>query len=129
VTHRLPSIRIQQSTNLPTLFTGLAAYYKNTFVNGTGKRKNITQTLYGGGTPIPEKYLAHLASITDEIRVLHQWEQGDVLVFDNVIAQHGREPWTGDQKDRVVLASLFDAESLPGRYGYACWAQVVQASP
>lgn len=129
VTHRLPAIRTQQSTNLPTLFTGLAAYYKNTFETGTGKRKNITQTLYGDGTPIPEKYLAHLASITDEIIVLHQWEQGDVLVFDNVIAQHGREPWTGDQKDRVVLASLFDAESLPGKYGYADWAQVVQASP
>lgn len=129
VTHRLPAIRTQQSTNLPTLFTGLASYYKNSVGTGPGKRKNVAQTLYGDGTPIPEKYLAHLSSITDEIRVLHQWEQGDVLVFDNVIAQHGREPWTGDQKDRIVLASLFDAESLPGRYGYGDWAQVVQALP
>ena len=124
--HRLPAIRTQPHTGLPTLFTGLAAYYKNAKVNGAGR--NITQQLYGDGTPIPEKYLAHLAKITDEIRVLHKWQQGDVLVFDNVIAQHGREPWEGEQGDRVIMASLFDGDHVPGAYSSADWAQVVQAS-
>lgn len=123
--HRLPAIRTQPHTGLPTLFTGLAAYYKNAKVNGAGR--NITQQLYGDGSPIPGKYLAHLAKITDEIRVLHKWEQGDVLVFDNVIAQHGREPWEGEQGDRVIMASLFDGEEVPGAYSDADWAQVVQA--
>ncbi|KAK2782797.1 hypothetical protein FQN52_000620 [Onygenales sp. PD_12] len=126
LTHRLPSIRTQPNTNLPTLFTGLAAYYKNAQVN-SGARKNVTQQYFGDGSPIPEKYLAHLAKITDEIRVLHKWEQGDVLVYDNVIAQHGREPWEGEQTDRVVFASLFDGDSVPGAYGDGDWAQVVQA--
>jgi len=124
--HRLPAIRTQPRTGLPTLFTGLAAYYKNAKVNGAGR--NITQQLYGDGTPIPENYLAHLAKITDEIRVLHKWQQGDVLVFDNVIAQHGREPWEGEQGDRVIMASLFDGDQVPGAYSDADWAQVVQAS-
>lgn len=126
LTHRLPTIRTQPETNLPTLFTGLAAYYKNAQVN-TGARKNTTQQLFGDGTPIPEKYLAHLATITDEIRVLHKWQRGDVLVYDNIIAQHGRQPWEGEQSDRVVLASLFDGDSVPGAYGFGDWAQVVQA--
>ncbi|EQL38457.1 hypothetical protein, variant 4 [Blastomyces dermatitidis ATCC 26199] len=124
VTHRLPSIRTQAKTNLPTLFTGLAAYYKNAQVNSTAR--NVTKQYFGDGTPIDEKYLAHLAKITDEIRVLHKWQEGDVLVYDNVIAQHGREPWEGEQSDRVVLASLFDGESVPGAYTSADWAQVVQ---
>jgi alpha-ketoglutarate-dependent taurine dioxygenase len=124
--HRLPAIRTQPQTGLPTLFTGLAAYYKNAKINGAGR--NITQQLYGDGTPIPEKYLAHLAKITDEIRVLHKWQQGDVLVFDNVIAQHGREPWEGEQGDRVIMASLFDGDQVPGAYSDADWAQVAQAS-
>ncbi|KAK7751763.1 hypothetical protein SLS62_006248 [Diatrype stigma] len=125
LTHRLPAIRTQPVTNLPTLFTGLAAYHKNS-LQSTG-RKNVTQQLYGDGTPIPTKYLAHLAKITDEIRVLHKWQRGDVLVFDNIIAQHGREPWRGEQSDRVVYASLFDGKTVPGAYGSADWAQVVQA--
>ncbi|KAJ5125711.1 hypothetical protein N7448_005029 [Penicillium atrosanguineum] len=126
LTHRLPVIRTQPGTNLPTLFTGLASYWKNTQVND-GVRKNVTQQLFGDGTVIPEKYLRHLAKITDEIRVLHRWQEGDVLVYDNVIAQHGREPWRGEQKDRVVLASLFDGEKVPGAYGFGDWAQVVPA--
>lgn len=125
LTHRLPVIRTQPGTNLPTLFTGLASYYKRTQGNHGGSI-NITRQLYGDGTPIPEKYLAHLAKITDEIRVLHKWQRGDVLVYDNVVAQHGRQPWEGEQSDRVVLASLFDGE-VPGAFGSADWDQVVQA--
>ncbi|KAL4779068.1 hypothetical protein BJX76DRAFT_365539 [Aspergillus varians] len=129
LTHRLPVIRTQPGTNLPTLFTGLAAYYKNTIAANQGSssgRKNVAHQLFGDGTPIPEEYLATLARITDEIRVLHRWQEGDVLVYDNIIAQHGREPWEGEQGDRVVLASLFDGESVPGAYGFGEWAQVVQ---
>lgn len=126
LTHRLPAIRTQPETNLPTLFTGLASYWKMNRVN-SGGRKNVTQQIYGDGSVIPEKYLEHLAKITDEIRVLHKWETGDVLVYDNVIAQHGRQPWEGEQSDRVVLASLFDGKSVPGAYGFGEWAKVVQA--
>ncbi|KAI0531919.1 hypothetical protein GGR58DRAFT_491992 [Xylaria digitata] len=118
VTHRLPVIRTQPGTQLPTLFTSLAIFYT---------RKNVTEQLYGDGTPIPEKYLERLVAITEEIRVLHRWEQGDVLVYDNIIAQHGRQPWEGEQADRVVMASLFDGDEVPGAYGGADWAQVVQA--
>ena len=125
LTHRLPAIRTQPGTNLPTLFTGLAAYY--VYTQNSAGRKNPTEQLYGDGTPIPTEYLAHLAKITDEIRVLHKWERGDVLVYDNIIAQHGRQPWQGEQSDRVVYASLFDGDEVPGAYGTADWAQVVQA--
>lgn len=126
VTHRLPVIRTQPATGLPTLFTSLAAFYKNNTVNSAA-RKNVTQQLFGDGTPIPEQYLQRLAEITDEIRVLHKWQRSDVLVFDNVVAQHGREPWVGEQADRVVMASLFDGEEVPGAYGEEEWAQVVRA--
>ncbi|KAI2615013.1 Clavaminate synthase-like protein [Hypoxylon sp. NC1633] len=126
LTHKLPAIRTQPNTDLPTLFTGLAAYYRNAQVNAAS-RKNMTQQLFGDGTPIPDKYLAQLARITDKIRVLHKWQRGDVLVYDNVIAQHGREPWEGEQSDRVVMASLFDGDQVPGAYLAEDWAQVVQA--
>ncbi|RMZ85881.1 hypothetical protein DV737_g371, partial [Chaetothyriales sp. CBS 132003] len=130
LTHRLPAIRTQQSSGLPTLFTGLAAYYKNTLVNQANGRKNVTTQLFGDGTEIPEHYLKTLADITDEIRVLHRWQRGDVLVFDNVVAQHGRQPWVGEQGDRIVLASLWDGETVPGQYqkSKGNWAQVVQAA-
>lgn len=131
VTHHLPAVRTHPATNLPTLFTGLAAIYKN-FVensNANSGKRNITQQLFGDGTPIPTEYLKKLAEITEDIRVLHKWQQGDVLVYDNVVSQHGRQPWGGKQEDRVVLASLWDGQT-PGKYegSHGDWAQVVQAS-
>ena len=129
LTHRLPAIRTQPKTNLPTLFTALAAYWRNAQVNNatSAARNKVTQQLYGDGSEIPEQYLEHLSKITDDIRVLHKWQRGDVLVYDNIIAQHGREPWQGEQGDRVIQASLYDGPSVPGAYTDADWAQVVQA--
>ncbi|XXH02302.1 hypothetical protein Hte_008673 [Hypoxylon texense] len=126
LTHRLPAIRTQPGTGLPTLFTGLGAYSRTARVHGAS-RDSTSQQLFGDGTPIPEEYLDKLAEITDEVRVLHKWERGDVLVYDNTIAQHGREPWQGEQADRVVMASLFDGDQVPGAYNSEDWAQVVQA--
>lgn len=138
LTHHLPAIRTQPHTNLPTLFTGLAAYYRNFIAKNPDasssaaypKARNITTQLFGDGTPIPERYLKVLAEITDEIRVLHKWQKGDVLVYDNVIAQHGRQPWGGEQGDRVVLASLWDGVK-PGRFEGSGeeggWAEVQRA--
>lgn len=124
VSHHLPAIRLQPGTDLPVLFTGLAAYYRNFTVNGK-QRYGVSQT-YGDGEPIPEEYIKRLAEITDEISVFHKWQEGDVLVFDNVIAQHGRLPWKGEQSDRVVYASLFDGEP-PGAYGPQSWAKSIKA--
>jgi len=118
VTHRLPAIRTQPGTKLPTLFTGLALFHT---------RKTVTKQLSGDGTSIPENYLERLVAITEEIRVLHRWEEGDVLVYENPIAQHGRQPWKGEQGDRVVMASLCDGTEVPGEFGDADWAQVGQA--
>ncbi|BEI81162.1 hypothetical protein CcaverHIS002_0203220 [Cutaneotrichosporon cavernicola] len=120
VRHHIPVLR--QHVHFPVLFTQLASVYVRTLAGEATSR--ITTLSYGDGTAIPTEYLAKLKGITDDIRVLHRWEKGDVLVYDNVVAQHGREPWKGGQGDRVVLASLFDGP-IPGPYGGEEWEQLV----
>jgi hypothetical protein len=127
VKHVLPAIRTQPGTGLPTLFTSLAAVHSARLRTPDLDRvKAIRPNQYGDGTDIPLKYLDKLVEISDELRVLHKWQRGDVLVYDNRISQHGREPWEGEQEDRRVLASLWDGE-LPGAYGSADFAKVVPA--
>jgi hypothetical protein len=48
VTHRLPAVRTQPSTGLPTLFTGLAAYYRRLKQNYDNKA--VAVQYYGDGT-------------------------------------------------------------------------------
>lgn len=131
VSHHLPLIRVHPITKQPVLFTWLPAYYESYLAPGTpeSRRKKATQQLYGDGSPIPEEYLKKLADITDEIRVLHKWQRGDVLVYDNIAAQHGRQPWEEEQSDRVVFASLWGGLT-PGKYERSDgdWAQVVEVA-
>jgi alpha-ketoglutarate-dependent taurine dioxygenase len=106
VKHILPAIRTQPGTGHPGLFTNLAAVHAARVRQPDSDRvKAIVSPKYGDGSEIPTKYLDVLLRVTDETRVLHKWHKGDVVVFDNRIAQHGREPWEGEQEDRRVLAS------------------------
>lgn len=124
VKHILPAIRTQPGTGYPALFTNLAAAHAQRLKQPESDRQKVSVLpKYGDGTDIPDKYLDVLLRVTDETRVLHKWQRGDVLVFDNRIAQHGREAWEGEQEDRRVFASLWDGE-LPGPYNDADFATV-----
>lgn len=82
--HVLPTIRTQPGTGYPALFTSLAAQYAQKLRHSeTDRAKAYPIAKYGDGSEIPEEYLKALFRITEETRVLHKWERGDVLVFDN----------------------------------------------
>lgn len=111
VTNIVPPIRRQPKTGYPGFFTSLAARYE-VALRGKDEEQAKVQSLpsFGDGTPIPEEYLETILQATLESRVLHKWQRGDVIAIDNRIAQHGRLPWGNEDEDRVIQASLWDAE-------------------
>ena len=62
-----------------------------------------THTYYGDGSPIEEDVLDHLRGIYHEETVKFPWHKGDVLMLDNMLVAHGREPFKGSRK---VLAGM-----------------------
>jgi alpha-ketoglutarate-dependent taurine dioxygenase len=82
--HILPAIRTQPRTNIPGFFTSLAAQYAQKKRTPDAERlRTVKDTSYGDGSRIPERYLDVLLRVTEETRVLHKWQRGDVLVYDN----------------------------------------------
>lgn len=58
--------------------------------------------------PFPPEWKKITEEVTAEVQADVKWEVGDVLILDNLAAQHARRTWTGPRK---LLASLWDIEA------------------
>ena len=67
---------------------------------------------YGDGTPIEDSVLEEIRGIYNETALTFPWQKGDVMMLDNFLVSHGREPYTGPRKILVSMAELFTNKDL-----------------
>lgn len=74
------------------------------------------QVHYGDGEPIsPEDISAMKAALRAEGR-RQDWQRGDLMVIDNLLCAHGREPYTGTRKIVVAMTDPCRRPAfVPGR--------------
>lgn len=70
-----------------------------------------TNTYYGDGGTIPDEVVAHLRDCYRTASRRFDWQRGDVLMVDNMLSSHGREPFTGPRKIAVAMAEPSTGES------------------
>lgn len=61
-------------------------------------------TYYGDGSPIEPEVLDHLRAAYQAETVSFPWQQGDLLMLDNMLVAHGRAPYTGAREILVGMA-------------------------
>ena len=66
---------------------------------------------FGNGAPIENEALQQIAAAYRECAVPIHWRRGDVLMLDNMLASHGREPFTGNRKIAVAMAEPYSLNS------------------
>jgi alpha-ketoglutarate-dependent taurine dioxygenase len=74
-------------------------------------------TYYGDGTPIEPTVLDELRGQYTSASVKFRWEQGDVLLVDNMLTAHGRSPYRGPRQILVAMTEQVSRESLLSHAG------------
>ena len=59
--------------------------------------------VYGDGTEIPDDVVDQIRAAFLEAELVFPWQNGDVLVADNILVSHGRKPFDGERAVRVAL--------------------------
>ena len=70
---------------------------------------------YGDGSPIEDGVLAEIRDAYDRHRTLVSWKAGDVLLLDNMLVAHGREPFVGDRKVLVTMTDPYESTAAASR--------------
>lgn len=68
-----------------------------------GMPRNV---FWGDGTVIDDAVVAEVRDLMDRESVAFSWQEGDVLVLDNMLVAHSRSPFTGPRKIVVALGDM-----------------------
>lgn len=92
--------------NHATIFhvTTLAPHVRDALLAEFSEEDLPSNSYYGSGASIEPEVLDHLREAYHQETVAFPWQKGDVLMLDNMLAAHGRAPFTGERKIAVGMA-------------------------
>ncbi|MGF1480502.1 MAG: amino acid adenylation domain-containing protein [Cyanophyceae cyanobacterium] len=73
------------------------------------------QVYYGDGSPIEPEVLAALDTAYSESERVFSWQPGDILMLDNMLVAHGRQPYVGPRQILVAMGQMMTQAKLDAR--------------
>jgi len=58
---------------------------------------------FGDGSAIDDSIMEEVRETYNRAKVSFEWEQGDILLLDNILSSHGREPFEGSRDILVAM--------------------------
>jgi alpha-ketoglutarate-dependent taurine dioxygenase len=62
---------------------------------------------YGDGSPIESSVIEEINQIYQQESIIFPWQEGDILMLDNMLTAHGRRPFSGTRKVLVGMADSY----------------------
>ncbi|MBR8840562.1 MAG: TauD/TfdA family dioxygenase [Stigonema ocellatum SAG 48.90 = DSM 106950] len=62
---------------------------------------------YGDGSKIESSIIEEINEIYQQSAVTFSWQEGDILMLDNMLTAHGRKPFVGQRKVLVGMAEAY----------------------
>lgn len=118
---RRPAVSVHPKTGEPAWFNHATFFHVSTLdpalrealLDELDEEDLPTNTHYGDGSGIEPAVLDHLRAAYAAETVRFDWRREDVLMLDNMLVAHGREPFSGPRKIVVAMAEPCSWNQLP----------------
>jgi alpha-ketoglutarate-dependent taurine dioxygenase len=87
--------------------SNMEAHVRDTLLSEFKDDELPRNAFYGDGKPIETSVLDEIRAVYNGAATGFDWQKGDVMMLDNFLASHGREPFVGPRKILVALAELY----------------------
>ncbi|GGN01316.1 TauD/TfdA family dioxygenase [Streptomyces fuscichromogenes] len=117
-----PAIRRHPGTGQETWFNH-ALFFNNATLAGevgdgllaaVGEDNLPYHTYFGDGSVIPAETIAEIRAAYRAETVGFDWERGDVLLVENMLAAHAREPFEGPRRILTAMADRWSSAPVSG---------------
>ncbi len=61
---------------------------------------------YGDGSPIEDSVMQEILEAYRQLEVSFRWQAGDILMLDNMLTAHGRNPFVGERRILVAMGEM-----------------------
>jgi alpha-ketoglutarate-dependent taurine dioxygenase len=67
---------------------------------------------YGDGSPIEDHVMERIGELYWQLSVSFPWEEGDLILIENMLVSHARNPYAGPRKIVVAMGSMCHGKDL-----------------
>ncbi|UFH49859.1 non-ribosomal peptide synthase/polyketide synthase [Pseudomonas sp. KNUC1026] len=78
-----------------------------------GPERMPRHVYFGDGSPISDADMQLIGDLYEACAVRFDWQKGDVILLDNMLVAHARDPFEGPRKIVVAMGDMYERADLP----------------
>ena len=109
-----PALAVHPKTSEPVFFNQIQLHHiayldaevRESLLSTFGDKNLPRNVYYGDGTPIEDSAIAEINEAYQQSKTSFIWQKSDILMLDNMLTAHGRNPYVGSRKILVAMAEI-----------------------
>ncbi len=116
-----PALAVHPNTGATVFFNQIQLHHiayldaevRESLLSTFGEKKLPRNVFYGDGTPIEDEVIREINKVYQQSQISFPWQQGDILMLDNMLTAHGRNSYSGYRKIVVAMGEMIkEAQSV-----------------
>ena len=70
------------------------------------------QVFYGDGSELEDTAIEAINAAYERCAVRFDWQRGDVVMLDNMLAAHARDPFEGERRIVVAMGDIYRRDQV-----------------